>query len=201
MEESAVPQSAGMPVPRGDPKLACLQALEGTGEIEEVKSVTSRQRANQFGDHGALALSVRTGNDHQAERNSGPVCFLAPARIGSIEQGFMFPTQLPPERIGAIGSRDSGSKQGLPDISERDLDGRAAGSSGPSEPLMTPESTEGGGTDIDLAWVIRAPPPLSAALGRDVVSIRSLLLCRKGLQSLPEPRKRIGGVGRADQIA
>ena len=38
----------------------------------------------------------------------------------------MFPTQLPPERIGAIGSRDTGSPQGLPDISERDLDGRAA---------------------------------------------------------------------------
>ncbi len=38
----------------------------------------------------------------------------------------MFPPQLPPEGIGAIGSRDSGSKQGLPDRSERDLDGRAA---------------------------------------------------------------------------
>ena len=38
----------------------------------------------------------------------------------------MFPTQLPPERIRAIGSRDTGSQQGLPDIFERDLDGRAA---------------------------------------------------------------------------
>jgi hypothetical protein len=60
MEEGAVPQGAGMPVPRGDPKLAWLEAVKGTGEIEEVKSVTSRQRTNQFGDHGALALSVRT---------------------------------------------------------------------------------------------------------------------------------------------
>ena len=73
MEEGALPQGAGMPIPRGDPKLACLEALEGTGEIEEAKSVSSRQRANQFGDHGALALSVRTGKDHQAERNSEPV--------------------------------------------------------------------------------------------------------------------------------
>src|SRR5208282_2938189 len=46
--------------------------------------------------------------------------------MGSIEQGLIFPTQLPPERIGAIGSRDSGSQQGLPDIFEWDLDGRAA---------------------------------------------------------------------------
>ncbi len=38
----------------------------------------------------------------------------------------MFAPQLPPERIGAIGSRDSNSQQGLPDISERDLDSRAA---------------------------------------------------------------------------
>jgi hypothetical protein len=37
----------------------------------------------------------------------------------------MFAPQLPPERIGAIGSRDSGSQQGLPDIFERHLDGRA----------------------------------------------------------------------------
>jgi len=73
MEEGAVPQGAGMPVPRGDPKLFELEAVEGTGQVEEVKTVTSRQRANQFGDHGALALSVRTGKDHQAERNSEPV--------------------------------------------------------------------------------------------------------------------------------
>ncbi len=62
-----------MPVPRGDPKLVWLEAVKGTGEIEEVKSATSRQRANQFGDHGALALSVRTGKDYQAERNYEPV--------------------------------------------------------------------------------------------------------------------------------
>jgi len=73
MEEGAVPQGAGMPVPRGDPKLFELEAVEGTEQVEEVKTVTSRQRANQFGDHGALALSVRTGKDHQAERNSEPV--------------------------------------------------------------------------------------------------------------------------------
>ena len=45
------------------------------------------------------------------------------------------------------------------------------------------------------------PPPCPAALGRDVVSICLLLLCRKGLQSLPELCERIGGVGRADQVA
>ncbi len=38
----------------------------------------------------------------------------------------MFSTQLPPERIGAIGRRDSGSHQRLPDIFERDLYSTAA---------------------------------------------------------------------------
>ena len=43
MEEGGVPQGAGMPVPRGDPKPAWLEAVKGAGEIDEVKSVTSRQ--------------------------------------------------------------------------------------------------------------------------------------------------------------
>ena len=37
----------------------------------------------------------------------------------------MFPFQLPSEQIGAVRSRDPGSQQGFPDISERNLDGFA----------------------------------------------------------------------------
>src|SRR5208337_1177187 len=84
MEEGAVPQGAGMPVPRGDPKLFELEAVEGTGQVEEVKTVTSRQRANQLGDHGALTFPIRPRQDDDAEGNSEPVCqsrtpLLAPA--------------------------------------------------------------------------------------------------------------------------
>lgn len=56
----------------------------------------------------------------------------------------------------------------VPECLETSRSYASSGSSESSKPEMTPESTEGGGTHIDTAWAIHAPP-LSAALGRDVV--------------------------------
>jgi len=130
MEEGAVPQGAGMPVPRGDPKLAWLEAVKGTGEIEEVQSVTSvsafqdAKRAKDLLRLAWIELAQRASNDARGSRYPHRHC--------------------------------------------------------KGDPFAAPP----------------APP-----LHRGDVLIASLLLCQQGLQSVPEPCERIGGVGRSDQIA